>query len=534
MECAREGKEAVYVGESSRSAYERAMDHLGDYREGAEDSHMSNHAKTEHGGRLDLKWKFSVIKTFQSSLTRQISEAVRIKTRGEDRVLNEKGVYNRCAIPEIAVTHNDKLWNQEKAKFVKPQADTDKDEESVRNNSAAAGKRKEPGQASSLSKKQRTTNWQDQSWGSEGETEKEYNTRKLFLRTHQTPTNQTPTQTNQLKITSFGTMLSRKEVLMISIIREIANAAVDEAVEKVVLNKAYEEFLSRKLERQEAGKKIVNSICNNLTLDTSTNTTPNTTITAANKEIIVNGRSRRIKTINTKNIDKLIHNIINKVIHQAVTTSHQHQPTQKTLRELWMLPTRSPTILTNTPKPKKPRTRRPANLDPTQPTISTALKVIEDKKIDNALCGEADEDNNTVVIDNTNIGEDNISTTLNTTMVDEYCSVDKPTQPDNNRDQDNIDQDMPTQPDNTDEDMPTQPDNIDSEMPTQPTPSKVRGLKRKLFQPEGPRNKEAKEDNKDESDTDTEMPTQPDIPEDEQMPTQPTPIKARVLKLKII
>ena len=42
--------------------------------------------------RLDLKWKFVIIKTFQKSLTRQLSEAVRIKQRGEDMVLNKKGV----------------------------------------------------------------------------------------------------------------------------------------------------------------------------------------------------------------------------------------------------------------------------------------------------------------------------------------------------------------------------------------------------------------------------------------------------------
>ena len=48
LECAKEGKEAVYVGESSHSAYERAQDHMGDYRDKAEDSNMNNHAQTQH------------------------------------------------------------------------------------------------------------------------------------------------------------------------------------------------------------------------------------------------------------------------------------------------------------------------------------------------------------------------------------------------------------------------------------------------------------------------------------------------------
>ena len=34
-------------------------------------------------------------------------------------VLNKKGVYNRCAVPELAVVHNSKLWEEEKRKFRK-------------------------------------------------------------------------------------------------------------------------------------------------------------------------------------------------------------------------------------------------------------------------------------------------------------------------------------------------------------------------------------------------------------------------------
>ena len=44
-------------------------------------------------------------------------QTVRIKQRGEDMVLNKKGVYNRCAVPELAVVHNSKLWEEEKRKF---------------------------------------------------------------------------------------------------------------------------------------------------------------------------------------------------------------------------------------------------------------------------------------------------------------------------------------------------------------------------------------------------------------------------------
>ena len=68
---------------------------------------------------VELGSQFTVQRVFQKSLIRQLSEAVRIKLRGEDNILNEKGVFNRCAIPELAVVHNKKVWEDEKSKFSK-------------------------------------------------------------------------------------------------------------------------------------------------------------------------------------------------------------------------------------------------------------------------------------------------------------------------------------------------------------------------------------------------------------------------------
>ena len=81
---------------------------------------------------MDVKWNFVVIKTFQKALTRQISEAVRTRTRGEHLILNSKGVYNRCAVPELAVLHNNKIWEDERRKFVEPEEDhRDEDEDCI-------------------------------------------------------------------------------------------------------------------------------------------------------------------------------------------------------------------------------------------------------------------------------------------------------------------------------------------------------------------------------------------------------------------
>ena len=80
----------TYVGESSRSGYERTINHMDNYKARHKDSHMWGHALAHHGGRMDLKFKFVVVKTFQKALTQQISEAVSTRKRGEDFILNKK------------------------------------------------------------------------------------------------------------------------------------------------------------------------------------------------------------------------------------------------------------------------------------------------------------------------------------------------------------------------------------------------------------------------------------------------------------
>ena len=81
-ECLRAGEDHTYVGESSKSGYECALNHQDDYRAKHEDSHMWSHALTHHGGRMDLEFKFVIVKTFQKSLTRKTSKAVRTRKSG--------------------------------------------------------------------------------------------------------------------------------------------------------------------------------------------------------------------------------------------------------------------------------------------------------------------------------------------------------------------------------------------------------------------------------------------------------------------
>ena len=49
-----------------------------------------------------FKFKFKLISSFKDSLTRQISDAVRIKMRGVE-ILNSKSEFNRCRVPRLRI-----------------------------------------------------------------------------------------------------------------------------------------------------------------------------------------------------------------------------------------------------------------------------------------------------------------------------------------------------------------------------------------------------------------------------------------------
>ena len=105
--CRKEGKESVYIGESSRSSHERGAEHLDDYNKSKQDSHMRKHTETDHPQESEHNFEFKVMQSFKSALMRQLTEAVLIR-RQAGTVLNSKGVYNRCHLPRLTVENGTK------------------------------------------------------------------------------------------------------------------------------------------------------------------------------------------------------------------------------------------------------------------------------------------------------------------------------------------------------------------------------------------------------------------------------------------
>ena len=99
-----------YVGESSRSPYERGWEHLNDLTTLNPRSHMLKHVLTHHPNEdmLSVEFGMSVKKFCKSSFERQILESVTIQhERNNHHLMNSKSEYNRCSLPRLSTKMGD-------------------------------------------------------------------------------------------------------------------------------------------------------------------------------------------------------------------------------------------------------------------------------------------------------------------------------------------------------------------------------------------------------------------------------------------
>ena len=153
---------------------------------------------------------FRVVKKCQSSLERQVREAIRIQMRGN--VLNKKGRYNRCKLTRLVV---DSEWKERMWKGAWAQRVVTIDEECVGENKSS--KRKESVRGS----KTRIKLDQDEgvSWGEVGSAEEEESRR--FLYSGPAPPVVVPNRQRTIKL------LSGQEWLCSSLLKEILGSAVE-------------------------------------------------------------------------------------------------------------------------------------------------------------------------------------------------------------------------------------------------------------------------------------------------------------------
>ena len=109
---------SIYVGETSRTIQERALEHwaaLRGSKKAREGSHMAKHVEQFHKGE-DPLFYMRIVSFHRTALSRQTAEAVRIRRRGgEGAVLNSKAEFNRCYLPRLKLVGEQETLEMEQA-----------------------------------------------------------------------------------------------------------------------------------------------------------------------------------------------------------------------------------------------------------------------------------------------------------------------------------------------------------------------------------------------------------------------------------
>ena len=102
----KEIKEAIYLGESRRGPGLRSSEHWDDAMASKDTSHVFRHWQESHAGEAMPRFGARVLRFHKTSMSRQISESTllwRWSKRGDLRILNQKGMYNRCHLGRLVV-----------------------------------------------------------------------------------------------------------------------------------------------------------------------------------------------------------------------------------------------------------------------------------------------------------------------------------------------------------------------------------------------------------------------------------------------
>ena len=107
-------KQYTYIGESSRSCFERGSEHLNDMRQLKPTSHLLRHALDQHEGEKlsSIKFGMRVVQYCRTSFERQILESVTIQQHRNHHILNSRTEYNRCSIPRLSTRLGDKEFKK--------------------------------------------------------------------------------------------------------------------------------------------------------------------------------------------------------------------------------------------------------------------------------------------------------------------------------------------------------------------------------------------------------------------------------------
>ena len=107
---------AKYIGETSRSAYERGLEHLDNLASLSTKSPMLRHILEQHEGCdfSGVKWGMKIVSSMRTAFERQIGEAVLIqKEVSKSHMLNSRAEWNQSSLPKITTKMSDNEMEKE-------------------------------------------------------------------------------------------------------------------------------------------------------------------------------------------------------------------------------------------------------------------------------------------------------------------------------------------------------------------------------------------------------------------------------------
>ena len=100
-----------YIGETSRSSFERASEHMRDLRDMDPGSHLLKHIIQKHMDNWsDVEFRMKILSTHFTAFNRHISKAVLINKNKGPYLLNSKSEYNRSSLPSIKTSERKSKW----------------------------------------------------------------------------------------------------------------------------------------------------------------------------------------------------------------------------------------------------------------------------------------------------------------------------------------------------------------------------------------------------------------------------------------
>ena len=133
-------KKTIYIGETSRSGYERILEHMtmfklkkeGDPEKNQQNSVFWGHSRDSHQGTMKTyDWEIKLVSSHKSALNRQVTEATRISREKKADLFNSKQEFGSNNLAEIELKYGNKWVNSQGGSRKRKRRDEDEDEGST-------------------------------------------------------------------------------------------------------------------------------------------------------------------------------------------------------------------------------------------------------------------------------------------------------------------------------------------------------------------------------------------------------------------